>query len=179
MRYIASPGTHAPNSNQIKREREGEGIRSDAHSYAQSGTSTGVRRYRHRRRRWSPDFAFRRRAVWVGGDFPIQCTDFGNMGQWIRGIGCRFFRDRSSARERRRTAQSKFKLPIRVADESVSGSRKWSAASEFFDCMALVIWDEAPTAHRHLAERIGRSIREIRTDERPFGVVLVVLGGDF
>ena len=34
-------------------------------------------------------------------------------------------------------------------------------------------------AHRHLAECLGRSLRDIRSDGRPYGGVVVVFGGDF
>ena len=34
-------------------------------------------------------------------------------------------------------------------------------------------------AHRHLFECLDRSLRDIRADDRPFGGVVVVLGGDF
>ena len=78
-----------------------------------------------------------------------------------------------------RTAHSKFKLPIRVADESVCAVQKGSVAAEFFNGISLIIWGEEPMAHRHLAECIDRSIRDIRSDDRPFGGVVVAFGGDF
>ena len=34
-------------------------------------------------------------------------------------------------------------------------------------------------AHRRLAECLDRSLRDIRSDDRPFGGVVVVFGGDF
>ena len=34
-------------------------------------------------------------------------------------------------------------------------------------------------AHRHLAECLGRSLRDIRPDEPPYGGVVVVFGGDY
>ena len=78
-----------------------------------------------------------------------------------------------------RTAHSEFKLPIRVADESVCAVQKGSVAEEFSNGLSLIISDAAPMAHRHLAECVDRSLRDIRSDDRPFGGVVVVFGGDF
>ena len=38
---------------------------------------------------------------------------------------------------------------------------------------------EAPMAHSHLSECLGRSLCGIREDERSFGGAVVVFGGDF
>ena len=76
----------------------------------------------------------------------------------------------------RRTAHSTLKLPIGVSDESLCAAQKGSAHSAYLGRLSLIIWDEAPMAHRHLAECLDRS--DIRSDERPFGGVAMVFGGD-
>jgi hypothetical protein len=50
---------------------------------------------------------------------------------------------------------------------------------------SLIIWDEAPMAHRNCFEAVDRSLRDIlhfsdpQSGEKPFGGKTVVLGGDF
>jgi len=44
----------------------------------------------------------------------------------------------------------------------------------------LIVWDEAPTQHRHYAEAVDRTLRDImRRPDLPFGGKVVVFGGDF
>lgn len=49
----------------------------------------------------------------------------------------------------------------------------------------LIIWDEAPMAHRHAFETLDRTLRDLQSMEdpsaayKPFGGKTVVLGGDF
>ena len=66
-----------------------------------------------------------------------------------------------------------------MSEESICAVQKGSEAAKYLAEISLIIWGEAPAAHRRLAECMGRSIRDIREDERPFGGVVVVFGGDF
>jgi hypothetical protein len=44
----------------------------------------------------------------------------------------------------------------------------------------LIVWDEAPTQHRHCAEAVDRTLRDImRHPNLPFGGKVVVFRGDF
>jgi hypothetical protein len=44
----------------------------------------------------------------------------------------------------------------------------------------LIIWDEAPTQHRHCVEAVDQTLRDImRRPDSPFGGKVVVFGGDF
>lgn len=50
---------------------------------------------------------------------------------------------------------------------------------------ALILWDEAPMSHRKCLECLDRSLRDLLSENQPsnallpFGVLPVVLGGDF
>lgn len=47
-------------------------------------------------------------------------------------------------------------------------------------CQAeAIIWDEISAQHRFAVEAVDRTLRDIRSDPRPFGGLTVVLGGDF
>ena len=43
----------------------------------------------------------------------------------------------------------------------------------------LLLWDEAAAADKDLLESVDFTFRELRNDDRPFGGVNVILGGDF
>lgn len=43
----------------------------------------------------------------------------------------------------------------------------------------LIIWDEAVMQHRYGPEAVDRTLRDLRDDDRPFGGITVVFGGDF
>jgi hypothetical protein len=44
----------------------------------------------------------------------------------------------------------------------------------------LIVWDEAPAQHRHCAEAVDWTLRDImRRPYSPFGSKVVVFGGDF
>ncbi|THH15669.1 hypothetical protein EW146_g4843 [Bondarzewia mesenterica] len=43
----------------------------------------------------------------------------------------------------------------------------------------LIVWDEAVMQHKHAFEAVDRTLRDIRDDDRPFGGITVVFGGDF
>src|SRR5262249_3629123 len=43
----------------------------------------------------------------------------------------------------------------------------------------VILWDEAPMQHRHVAEVVERSLRDLRKDDRPFGGLVVIFAGDF
>ncbi|XP_075665209.1 uncharacterized protein LOC142634842 [Castanea sativa] len=84
-----------------------------------------------------------------------------------------------------RTAYSRFQIPINVTDNSSSGIKQGSQIAELMSKASLIVWDEAPMAHRNCFEAVDRSLRDIlcfsnsNSAETPFGGKTIVLGGDF
>ncbi|KAG0574270.1 hypothetical protein KC19_VG249600 [Ceratodon purpureus] len=78
-----------------------------------------------------------------------------------------------------RTAHSTFKIPFEVDEFSMCTINKNSEYADVFREASLIIWDEVPMQHRHCAEAVDRSLRDIRDSNSPFGGVTVVFGGDF
>ncbi|KAG0586650.1 hypothetical protein KC19_2G106400, partial [Ceratodon purpureus] len=78
-----------------------------------------------------------------------------------------------------RTAHSTFKIPFEVDEYSMCTINKNSGYADVFREASLIIWDEVPMQHRHCAEAVDRSLRDIRDSNSPFGGVTVVFGGDF
>ena len=78
-----------------------------------------------------------------------------------------------------RTFHSRFRAHINVTEHSVLYiSVRSSLAKLLRDCV-LIVWDEAPMAHRYLLEALDRSLRDIMELDRPFGGKNVILAGDF
>ncbi|KAG0588920.1 hypothetical protein KC19_2G278400 [Ceratodon purpureus] len=78
-----------------------------------------------------------------------------------------------------RTAHSTFKIPFEVDEYSMCTINKNSEYADVFREASLIIWDEVPMQHRHCAEAVDRSLRDIRDSNSPFGGVTLVFGGDF
>ena len=78
-----------------------------------------------------------------------------------------------------RTAHSRFKIPLDILPESTCNIEKNSNLGELIRQTSLIIWDEAPMCHRHALEALDRTLKDIRDDERNFGGVIIVFGGDF
>ncbi|XP_056843369.1 uncharacterized protein LOC130500247 [Raphanus sativus] len=84
-----------------------------------------------------------------------------------------------------RTAHSRFKLPLNLDDRSMCEIHKGSSLAALISKAELIIWDEAPMAHRHAFETLDRSLRDLLSDadpeaaNKPFGGKTVLLGGDF
>ncbi|XP_075656237.1 uncharacterized protein LOC142626302 [Castanea sativa] len=84
-----------------------------------------------------------------------------------------------------RTAHSRFQIPIIVTDSSTCGIKQGSQIAELMTKASLIIWDEAPMAHRNCFEALDHSLRDILrftgsdSANKPFGGKTVVLGGDF
>ncbi|KAG0560756.1 hypothetical protein KC19_9G010700 [Ceratodon purpureus] len=68
-----------------------------------------------------------------------------------------------------RTAHSTFKIPFEVDEYSICTINKNSESADVF----------LPMQHRHCAEAVDRSLRDICDPNSPFGGVTVVFGGDF
>ncbi|XP_057791048.1 uncharacterized protein LOC131008171 [Salvia miltiorrhiza] len=84
---------------------------------------------------------------------------------------------------RGRTAHSRFGIPLDCHKNSTCS--KINPDNDLTGLLVktkLIIWDEAPMTHRYCFEALDRSLRDImRSSDRPgkpFGGLLVVLGGD-
>jgi len=84
-----------------------------------------------------------------------------------------------------RTAHSRFRIPINITDESTCEIKQGTHLAELLKKTSLILWDEAPMANRNCFEALDKSVRDIlrfnnkNSDEKPFGGMTVVLGGDF
>jgi len=82
-----------------------------------------------------------------------------------------------------RTAHSKFKIPVPTLENSVCNIDQGSEASELLKRAELIIWDEAPMAHKFCFEALDRTLNDIMKDgtkeNSVFGGKVIVFGGDF
>ncbi|WVZ69849.1 hypothetical protein U9M48_018572 [Paspalum notatum var. saurae] len=77
------------------------------------------------------------------------------------------------------TAHSRFKIPIRLDDNTVCSFTKQSATAELLQRAALVIWDEVAMTKRQAVEALERTLRNIMGSDQPFGGKVMLFGGDF
>ena len=78
-----------------------------------------------------------------------------------------------------RTYHSRFKAPLMVDGTSTCAISAQSPLAELIRRTALIVWDEAPMAHRHHLEAFDRTLRDVTGSDEPFGGKVLVLGGDF
>jgi len=84
-----------------------------------------------------------------------------------------------------RTAHSRFKIPLNITEESTCEIKQGTHLAELLKKTSIIIWDEAPMANRNCFEALDKSLRDIlrftnqNSNEKPFGGMTVVLGGDF
>lgn len=84
-----------------------------------------------------------------------------------------------------RTAHSRFIIPINVNEDSFCSILPNSNLADLLRKAKLIIWDEAPMTHRHCFEALDRTLRDIlrsndiSNEEKVFGGIVVVFGGDF
>jgi hypothetical protein len=78
------------------------------------------------------------------------------------------------------TAHSMFKIPVEhLHQHSTCGIPKESQYAAMLRMAKLVIWDEAGNQSRYAFEAVDRLLQDIRSDDRFFGGLTVVFGGDF
>jgi hypothetical protein len=70
-----------------------------------------------------------------------------------------------------RTSHSIFKIPIALARDSMCSIPVQSDSAEVLREAKLIVWDEAPAQHRHCAEAIDRTLRDIM--QRPYSPLVV------
>jgi hypothetical protein len=77
------------------------------------------------------------------------------------------------------TAHYRFRVPIPISAEDTCRITKNSPEAELLRATHLLLFDELPMIHRHIPEAIDRSLRDIRSQNKPFGGLTVVFGGDW
>jgi len=82
-----------------------------------------------------------------------------------------------------RTAHSKFRIPIPILENSICNIEQGSDVAQLLRVAHLIIWDEAPMAHKFCFEALDRTLKDIMKDDPTcnsvFGGKVVVFGGDF
>ncbi|XP_061367870.1 uncharacterized protein LOC133310893 [Gastrolobium bilobum] len=84
-----------------------------------------------------------------------------------------------------RTTHSRFRIPIKITEDSTCNIRQDSNIAELLAKTNLIIWDEAPMVHRFYFEALDKTLRDVlrfsdsSCVDKPFGGKVVVLGGDF
>lgn len=84
-----------------------------------------------------------------------------------------------------RTAHSRFKIPLNINEGSMCDIKPGTILAGLISKADLIIWDEAPMAHRHTFEALDRTLRDLLSveneyaAEKTFGGKTVLLGGDF
>ena len=78
-----------------------------------------------------------------------------------------------------RTPHSCFKIPLKIHEESVCSFPKNGEIADLLHITDLIIWDEAPMQHHHIHECINHTLQDVCGNDKPFGGIVVVFGGDF
>jgi hypothetical protein len=84
------------------------------------------------------------------------------------------------------TAHSRFKIPVAgLCGSSACYVPLNSPQAALIWAARLIVWDEAPMAHKHVFEAVNRTLQHVMGDVDPalkdmfFGGKVVVMGGDF
>ena len=59
------------------------------------------------------------------------------------------------------TAHSSLSIPIDIQDDSFCSIKKGTMKAELLQQCSLIIWDELPMQHRHVAEAVDRTLKDI------------------
>ena len=78
-----------------------------------------------------------------------------------------------------RTFHSRMRAPLDIKEHSVLDISVQSALANVIKHSGLIVWDEAPMAHRFLLEALDRSLQDIMESNKPFGGKSLVIAGDF
>jgi hypothetical protein len=84
-----------------------------------------------------------------------------------------------------RTKHSQFHIPLNTTDESMCDIKQDTDLAALLNKTLLIIWDEAPMAHRNCFEDLDKSLCDIlrcineNSDRMPFNGMTIVLVGDF
>jgi hypothetical protein len=78
------------------------------------------------------------------------------------------------------TFHSTFKVPIvGLCSTTIFNIRAGTVTAEIMKAATLIVWDEGPTAHKHMLEGLNRTLQDICEDARPFAGKVIVVSGDF
>lgn len=82
-----------------------------------------------------------------------------------------------------RTAHSKFRIPVPTLDNSTCKIDHQDDLAKLLRQTKLIIWDEAPMAHKYCFEALDRTLKDVMSRYRNYDDVIggkvVVFGGDF
>ena len=78
-----------------------------------------------------------------------------------------------------RTAHSRFKIHIKLEDNSVCNFTKQSGTAALLREASSIIWDAVAMTRRESVETLDRSLQYITGCDLPFGGKVIVFGGDF
>jgi hypothetical protein len=78
-----------------------------------------------------------------------------------------------------RTAHSRFKVPLDIHEDSVCAIPPTSQLAGLLRKTDLIIWDEVPMQSKLVPDAVDRTLRDLLQEDRPFGGITVVFGGDF
>src|SRR6266542_4143082 len=79
----------------------------------------------------------------------------------------------------RRTAHSRFKIPLKLTETSLLNINQQSDLAELIKQTKLIIWNEAPMAYRFTFKAVNRSFRDIIQIDKPFSGIIFIIGEDF
>ena len=78
------------------------------------------------------------------------------------------------------TAHSMFKIPINnLSSVSVCCIPKNGIRAHVMRVVKCIIWDEIVPQHRYAVETLDHTLQDLRDNNKHFGGVTVVMGGDF
>lgn len=83
------------------------------------------------------------------------------------------------------TAHSRFKIPIKIHEDSISSIGLQTPQAEKIRQAQIIIWDEAPMAHKYCFHTVDKLLRDIMKKVNPllanvpFGGKKFIIGGDF
>ena len=76
-----------------------------------------------------------------------------------------------------RTAHSRFKIPLDIHQDSTCDIKAQTTLADLIRRTKLIIWDEAPSQHRHCFEAVDRTFKDIRHSQHWLGGITMVFGG--
>ena len=85
----------------------------------------------------------------------------------------------ASIMPRGHTVHSRFKIPIKLDNNTMCSFTKQSGTAELLRRAALVLWDEVAMTKRQAAETVDRTLQDIMGCNQPFGGKVMLFGGDF
>ena len=78
-----------------------------------------------------------------------------------------------------RTAHSRFKIPLKVDQNSILNIEKQSELAKLIQNAKAILWDKAPMMSRFAFEAVDRTFKDLMDNNLFFGGKLMILGSDF